>query len=270
MRKDLAYQAQDEYMMHDTPVLSLAFSRDSELLASGAQDGCIKVWRIRTGDCVKTFAKAHAQGVTCLALSRDGTQVASGSFDAVGRVHGLKSGKMIKELRGHSTYLNAIAYSPDGEKIVSGSSDGSVKVWGAKTSDCLHTFSPPAPAAGTELAIHSICFLPTNPDHLVIGNRSPHVYVMSTSGTLVQTLSSGKREGGDFVAATVTAQGHWVHCVAEDSNLYSFELSEGKLQNLLKVHEKDVIGVHVHPHRNLVATWAAGDGHLKLWHAGAV
>lgn len=30
-------------MMHDEPVLSVDFSRDSEMLASGSQDGKIKV-----------------------------------------------------------------------------------------------------------------------------------------------------------------------------------------------------------------------------------
>ena len=42
LRKDLEYQAKDELMMHDVPVLCLSFSRDSELLAAGDQDGAIK------------------------------------------------------------------------------------------------------------------------------------------------------------------------------------------------------------------------------------
>ena len=42
LRKDLQFQAEELFMMHDGAVLALAFSRDSELLVSGSQDGKIK------------------------------------------------------------------------------------------------------------------------------------------------------------------------------------------------------------------------------------
>ena len=35
IKKELKYQQDEEFMMHETAVLSLAFSRDSEMLASG-------------------------------------------------------------------------------------------------------------------------------------------------------------------------------------------------------------------------------------------
>lgn len=83
LKKDLPYQAVEQFMMHDAAVLALAFSRDSELLASGSQDGKIRVWRVRTGQCLRRFDSAHTQGVTSLSFSRDGSHVLSSSYDGL-------------------------------------------------------------------------------------------------------------------------------------------------------------------------------------------
>jgi len=58
---------QDDIMMHDDPVLCAAFSRDSELLATGGANGEIKVWRVATGSCVRKFPTAHTGAITCKA-----------------------------------------------------------------------------------------------------------------------------------------------------------------------------------------------------------
>lgn len=81
IRKDLKYQAQDNFMMMEQAVLSMSFSRDSEMLAGGGQDGKIKVWRVQSGQCLRRFEKAHSKGVTCLQFSRDNSQILSTSFD---------------------------------------------------------------------------------------------------------------------------------------------------------------------------------------------
>lgn len=81
IRKDLKYQAQDNFMMMEQAVLSMSFSRDSEMLAGGGQDGKIKVWRVQSGQCLRRFEKAHSKGVTCLQFSRDNSQILSASFD---------------------------------------------------------------------------------------------------------------------------------------------------------------------------------------------
>ena len=46
LRKDLQYQADEQFMLHDSPVIALALSRDSDLLASGSQDGKIKACHV--------------------------------------------------------------------------------------------------------------------------------------------------------------------------------------------------------------------------------
>mmetsp|Transcript_1804 Transcript_1804/g.4015 ORF Transcript_1804/g.4015 Transcript_1804/m.4015 type:complete len:513 (-) Transcript_1804:508-2046(-) len=264
LKKDLGYQAEEMFMMHEEAVLACNFSRDSELLVSGSQDGRIKVWKIRTGQCLRRFDRAHAQGITCVSMSKDGTQVLSGSFDGTVRVHGLKSGKMLKEMRGHTSFVNDAIFSADGSQVISASSDATVRVWDGKTCECLQAFRPPQTASGGEVSINSVHLFPQNQDQLVVCNRSPTVYLMTMQGLVVKSFASGKREGGDFVACAVSPRGEYIYCLGEDATLYCFGVASGKLEHVMPVHEKGPIGMAHHPHRNLVASWAE-EGPLKCW-----
>lgn len=86
------------------------------------------MWKVESGQCLRRYESAHGHGVTCMAFSKDNSQLVSGSFDTTIRMHGLKSGKMLKEFRGHTSFVNSVTYTIEGTQLLSASSDGSVKV----------------------------------------------------------------------------------------------------------------------------------------------
>ena len=219
------------------------------------------MWKVRTGQCVRRFDKAHAQGITCLCFSRDSTQLCSASYDASLRMHGLKSGKMLKEMRGHTSYINHCTYTPDGLRIVSSGSDGWVKVWDPKTSECVSSFRPNP--SGAEIPVNCCCCL-SKSDQLVVCDRSATAYVVTLQGQVVRTITSGKKTGGDFLQACVSRMGTWLYCLAEDNMMYVFAVADGKLERIVQIHDKEPIGLCHHPHRNLLATFA-DDCTMKLW-----
>jgi len=137
LKRDLPYQAAQKFMMHKNSVLNLAISLDGRLLASGDKDGQIKVWRLSSGQCLRTFEAAHTRGITSLMLSRSLNKVLSSSFDGTIRIHGIKSGRMLKEFRGHESFVSSAMFSQDENSILTASADCSICIWDANTSDCI-------------------------------------------------------------------------------------------------------------------------------------
>ncbi|TPX63116.1 hypothetical protein SpCBS45565_g06846 [Spizellomyces sp. 'palustris'] len=268
LRKDFKYQAEDNLMVMEDAVLTLHFSRDSELLASGAQDGKIKVWRVQTGQCIRRFATAHTQGVTSVYLSKDGTQVLSSSFDQTIRIHGLKSGKMLKEFRGHTSFVNDAVFSMDGTRVISASSDGTAKIWDTKTTDCVVTITLHEGRA-VSTGVHSptvnrILLMPRNMDQFVLCNKSSYAYVLNLRGQVVKSVTSGKKEGGDFTSVTLSAKGEYIYCASEDNHIYCFHSESGKSVTSFKASESEIIGLSHHPFSNIIAVYG-DDGVVSLW-----
>merc|ERR1719352_72805 len=254
-------------MMHDKSVIAVSFSKDSELVATGSQDGQLKVWRVATGQCARRFERAHGQGITFISWSKDSTQLLTASFDQTPRAHGLKSGKSLKEYRGHTSYVNSAMYSKDMSKVITGSSDGHVNVFDAKTTEIINTITPPPPPHSSSSMVYSVLSaivpqrlpagLGDDETLIFVCTASNTMMLMNLTGQVVKNFSSGKREKGDFIAMTPSPKGEWLYGIGEDQTLYSFSVSSGALEGTMKLNVGEVIGLVHHPSRNVLAYYSA-------------
>lgn len=100
-----------ELSHHDRPAIKFAFSPDSTLLVSGYDDSTICVWRLDTGDCVRTIS-SHRTWITSLAFSADSSMIISSAADATIRVW-RASFQDDKKTTGSSMTLRPRAITPD-------------------------------------------------------------------------------------------------------------------------------------------------------------
>ena len=66
--------------------------------------------QVRSGEALVNFDGAHPSGVLALDFSKDGSQLLSGSYDTTARLHGLRSERMLREFRGHASYVTQVLF----------------------------------------------------------------------------------------------------------------------------------------------------------------
>jgi len=204
-------------------VTALAFSPDGQLLATGNNDGSV---RLRQMPGRESFGRPFTVGcpilqvafsadssfvasistrqmvtihelyteksttlslkATCIAFSADGQFVAYGRADGAILVHHMASGESLYDTPfGHSRYVTALAFSTDGQHVGSGSADCRVGIWHLQDSvPAGDTF------VGHSATVNAVAFSPSGG---VLASAS-------TDGTVRFWSPAGRPQSGRSVA----------------------------------------------------------------------
>ncbi len=184
------------YTLVDQPsgISSIAISPDSQLLASGSEEGNIQLWKLDSGEPLGIFS-GHLGTVFSVVFSPDGKTLASGSQDGSIKLWAIanqpsESGLVQTEnqqLSGHVGTVFSVAFSPNGKMLASGSADNTIKLWDLSKGQEMRSFSG---HAGT---MFSVAFSPDG-NTIAGGTLTGRIKLWNlASGELVETLSGHSR-----------------------------------------------------------------------------
>ncbi|KAI5966660.1 sconB [Candida theae] len=117
------------FIGHQDGITCLQFNR--KYLMTGSYDSTIKIWKIETGECVKTLS-GHTKGVRSLVF--DNQKLITGGLDSTIKVWNYHTGQCIATYRGHDDAVVSVDFS--NKSIVSGSADSTVRVWHVDSRTC--------------------------------------------------------------------------------------------------------------------------------------
>jgi WD40 repeat protein len=113
-------------------VTALAFHPDSRHLATGHDDGIVRLWDVRAQQLVRAMT-GHNSSISALAFSEDGSRLASAGEDRAIHLWQVASGQRAGSLLGHTDRIPALAWHPDGQRLVSAGWDTTARVWDVTT-----------------------------------------------------------------------------------------------------------------------------------------
>ncbi len=239
---------------HTGAVCSVAFSPDGKILASGGDDGLVKLWDVATGNLLRVLLR-HTKSVYSVAFSPDGKMLASGSLDNTITVWEVDTGKELHTFSGHRGPVRSVVFSPDGEFIISGSGDNKIKLWETRTGRDLRTFS------GHTDDVY--CVAISQSGEFVVSGSLDNKIKMWEVGTGKQ-LYTFLGHADDVYSVALSSDDRILASGSRDKTIKLWEIMTGQEIYTFVGHEGLVYSVAFSPDGNFLAS-GSSDTTVKLW-----
>jgi len=251
-----AEQADEIQLMQDEFLsTSLAFSPKGDLLASGSVERVVKLWDIRTGECIATL-EGHTYPVLSLSFSPDGDQLVSGSGDTTLIIWDLENKSQVRQLKGHGFYVVTVDWDPNGNRIVSGSVDANICEWDSNTGAVL------AKHDEHRAAVREVRF---NPDGSKLISGSSDLTMMLWDSTFKPMKHDKTIQGHDSEVRALgfSHDGKYLASGSSDRTLYLWDMETLQVQGEASTMG-EIDGIEWYPNQHAFIT-ADGTGAILKW-----
>ncbi|KAK6914986.1 WD40 repeat [Dillenia turbinata] len=234
---------------HYFDVNCLAYSPDSQLLATGADDNKIKVWTVSSGFCFVTFS-GHTNAVTALHFMANNNCLLSASLDGTLRAWDLFRYRNFRTFTTPSPrQFVSLTADPTGEVICAGTLDSfEIFVWSMKTGKLLDTLS------GHEGPVHGLMFSPTN---AILASsswdKSVRLWDVFEGKGPVETFSHTH----DVLTVVYRPDGKQLACSTLEGNIHFWDPIDGQLMYAIE-GRRDIAGGRLMTDRRSVANSSSG------------
>ena len=199
-KKQQQQHHQQQRRRHTDSVVSLAFSPDGSLLASGGLDGVVLLWDARTGEAPASLPpldEGPSDGVEWVCWHPRGRALLAGSEDFLAYLWDTVTGKlMCAPLAGHGGAVRCGAFTPDGRGVVTGGGEGdaALRRWDPRTGACVATVSG---HGYHEAGLTCLAPAPLSAESAAAGGVSRTVLTGSEDGTARLAIVEGGGGGDD-------------------------------------------------------------------------
>ena len=240
---------------HTDMTWTLVFSPNNQFLASGSNDGLLKLWDVTSGSLI--WSGRHTSFVNRLSFSPDGRMIASAGFDARVCLWDVASGALLQTLP-HPVPVHAVTFSPDGQLLATGDIGGSIHLW---TQNRTNSFHPLRTIVGHTGCADGLAFAPDNRS-LASASWDGTVKLWDiTSGRLLQTLTG---HSGRVGRVAWSPDGTTLASSGVDSIILLWDVERNSYHAALKGHSSHIYDIAFAPDsRSLLSS--SRDGSLRIW-----
>jgi dipeptidyl aminopeptidase/acylaminoacyl peptidase len=242
-------------MQDDFLSTSLAFSPKGDIVASGTVERMVKLWDIRTGECLAVL-KGHTYPVLSLSFSPDGEKLVSGSGDTSLIIWDVDNQSKVRQMKGHGFYVVTVNWDPRGSRIVSGSVDANICEWDAITGEMI------ARHEDHRAAVREVRF---NPDgsQLVSGSSDLTLILWDTTYKPMKPVHTLQRHESEVRALGFSFDGRYLASGSGDKTIYLWDVATQTVKGEASTIG-EIDGIEWYPTQEAFLT-ADGTGAIIRW-----